>query len=55
MKKFEVIERGIGYKIYKKDGIYFVETAGNKKFAVGHDTLQGAIEHAYYQGYRTTK
>ena len=55
MKNVEVIERGIGYKIYKKDGIYFVETAGNKKFAVGHDTLQGAIEHAYYQGYRTTK
>lgn len=53
--KIEIIERGEGYKIYFQHGLYFVEIRSRKLFDEGFTTLQGAIEHAYYQGLRESK
>lgn len=55
-QKIEIIERGERYKIYKKNNLYFVDVYRvSKKFNEGFTTLQGAIEHAYYQGRREDK
>lgn len=54
MKRVKVIEQGIGYRIYVKDKIFFLETS-NRKEAIGFDTFENACESAYYQGYRKGK
>lgn len=48
------VESGFGYCIYLHRGVYYVEIIG-KDIAEGFKTLQGAREHAYYQGYRDRK
>lgn len=52
MKRRErkVLEKGIGYMIYLKDGIYFLEI--DRKFAIGFDKFESACESAKYQGLR---
>ena len=49
----KIIEKGLGYEIYLKDRIYFLDIGG--QFNVGFDTFEGACESAYYQGKRKTK
>ena len=53
MKRRETVERGIGYKIYYLDGMFFVDYFREK--ADGFETLQGARESVYYAGLRETK
>ena len=44
----KTIKQGIGFKVYKYEGLIFVDTYG--PFACGFDTMQGAAEHLYYAG-----
>ena len=50
----KTVESGFGYRIYYSKPLFFVEIIG-KDIAEGFRTLQGAREHAYYQGYRERK
>ena len=49
----KLIHRGVGYKVYLKDGSYFVDTYG--PFATGYNTLEAACEALYYGGYIESK
>ena len=48
-----IVERGLRYKIYKSRGLYFLDI--HKPIIHSYETLAGARESAYYQGYRETK
>ena len=45
----KTIARGTGYRIYLNKGIYFADI--HKTPIQGFETLQGAAEYLYYQGY----
>lgn len=51
--KTMVLVKGDGFMVYKKGGIYFVDTHG--VFDQGFSTIQGVTEFLYYQGYIPTK
>lgn len=48
-----VVEQAYGYKIYYKDGIYFLDL--HKTKTDGYESLASAREAAYYAGLRPTK
>lgn len=50
----EIVEQGFGYRIYLKDGIFFLETSSRLP-SHGFYTLASARESAYYQGLREYK
>ena len=43
------IERGVNYRIYFSNGVYFVDYFKNK--CDGFDTLEGARESVYYHNH----
>lgn len=49
----KTIAHGIGYRVYFSYGLYFVETGRNP--IPGYESLQGAAEYLYYQGYIDSK
>lgn len=54
-EKRETIKAGIGFKVYRLAGLYFVDLHKIGVPAHGYESMQGVVEALYYGGYITEK